>query len=269
MSNDPKKLAVIGCGHLGRIVAQAWMADLLPGYELVGVLGRTPGKAAALAKEAGCAACDTLDQLLALQPDYVVEAASVQAVRDYALPVLQAGRELVVLSIGALADKDFRRQVEDAARSGGSHIYLASGAVGGFDVLHTVALMAQAAGEELTAGIHTHKGPKSLENTPVYLPQLATDTQERTVFTGNAAQAIALLPTKVNVAVASALATAGPEQTKVEITSVPDFVGDDHRIEASIPGVTAVVDVYSSTSDIAAWSAVSLLRELSSPIRLH
>ena len=264
---EKKRLALIGCGHLGRIVAEAYKKQLLPGYELVGVLGRSPDRAKALAVEAGCKACGGLDDLLSLEPDYVVECASVQAVKDYALPLLRSGAELVLLSIGALADPDFRSEVKAAAITGSSHVHLASGAIGGFDVLSTVALMAQASGEPLTAGIHTHKGPKSLENTPVYLPQLATDATERTVFSGNAVEAIGLLPTKVNVAVAASLATAGPELTSVQITSVPGFVGDDHRIEATCGGVTAVTDIYSSTSDIAAWSAVALLRNLSSPIQ--
>lgn len=266
---EKKRLALIGCGHLGKIIVEACQKDLLPGYELVGVLGRTPERAKALAADGDCAACADLDALLALRPEYVVECASVQAVKDYALPILTSGAQLVLLSIGALADPAFRSKVEAAAVSGGTHVHLASGAVGGFDVLTTVSLMALASGEPLTAGIHTHKGPKSLENTPVYLPQLATDATERTVFAGNAVEAIGLLPTKVNVAVAASLATAGPERTGVQITSVPGFVGDDHRIEAKCGGVTAIVDIYSSTSDIAAWSTVALLRDLNSPIQFH
>ena len=264
-----KRLALIGCGHLGQIVAEAYRKELLPGYELVGVLGRDPARAEALAAEAGCIVCPDLDALLALKPDFVVECASVKAVRDYALPILRSGAELILLSIGALAAPAFRAEAETAAVAGNTHLHLASGAIGGFDVLTTVSLMALAAGEPLTAGIHTHKGPKSLENTPVYLPQLSMDTDERTVFTGNAVEAISLLPTKVNVAVAASLATAGPENTTVQITSVPGFVGDDHRIEAKCGGATAITDIYSSTSDIAAWSAVALLRNLSSPIQFH
>lgn len=266
---EKKRLALIGCGHLGRIVVEAYTKQLLPGYELMGVLGRDPARAKALATEADCKPCGSLDDLLALKPDYVVECASVKAVKDYALPLLRSGVELVLLSIGALADPSFRAEAERAALEGNTHIHLASGAIGGFDVLTTVSLMAQASGEPLTAGIHTHKGPKSLENTPVYLPQLATDADERTVFSGNAVEAISLLPTKVNVAVAASLATAGPEDTSVQITSVPGFVGDDHRIEAKCGGVTAITDIYSSTSDIAAWSAVALLRNLRSPIQFH
>jgi len=42
--------------------------------------------------------------------------------------------------------------------------------------------------------------------------------------------------------------------------------GDDHCITAEIEGVKAVVDICSSTSAIAGWSVVALLRNLSSPV---
>ena len=48
--------------------------------------------------------------------------------------------------------------------------------------------------------------------------------------------------------------------------SVPNWVGDDHRITAEIDGVKAVVDIYSRTSAIAGWSVVALLRNLASPV---
>ena len=61
-------------------------------------------------------------------------------------------------------------------------------------------------------------------------------------------------------------ATTGPEITDVTMHSVPNWVGDDHRITAEIDGVKAVVDIYSSTSAIAGWSVVALLRNLASPV---
>ena len=58
----------------------------------------------------------------------------------------------------------------------------------------------------------------------------------------------------------------GPEITGVTMHSVPGWVGDDHCITAEIEGVKAVVDICSSTSAIAGWSVVALLRNLSSPV---
>lgn len=265
---ERKKLAIVGCGFLGGIVADAWAAGLLEGYQLVGVYSRTGEKAASVAEKTGCKVCAGLEELLALKPDYVVETASVQMAKDMALPVLKSKADLVLISIGALADADFRARVEAAARENGGKVYVASGAVGGFDVLRTVSLMAQAQGLAETAGIVTHKGPGSLRNTPVFREELLTDEEESCVLSGSAAQAIGVLPTKVNVAVAASLATTGPDRATAQIISVPGFQGDDHCITAEIDGVKATVDVYSRTSAIAGWSVVALLRNLDSPIVL-
>lgn len=261
-----KKLAVVGCGFLGNIIVDAYVSGLLEGYELVGVLSRSVEKTEATAKKGGCKACASLEELLALSPDCVAEAASVQMVKAMAVPVLSSGADLVLLSIGALADSEFYREVSDAAQRHGTKVRIASGAVGGFDVLRTVSLMAQARQLQETAGIVTRKGPASLQNTPLFSRQLMEDTKPTQVLSGTAAQAISVLPTKVNVAVAAALATTGPQQATAEIFSVPGFVGDDHCITAEIDGVKAVVDIYSSTSAIAGWSVVALLRNLTAPI---
>lgn len=73
-----KKLVIFGCGHLGRIVANAVLNDLLPEYDLVGVYSRTAAKAdyvAGVMQQHGrpCKVCSTLNELLALKPDYLVE----------------------------------------------------------------------------------------------------------------------------------------------------------------------------------------------------
>jgi aspartate dehydrogenase len=253
------RLAIIGNGFLAGIVVEAYEKGMLPDYELVGILGRSEEKTKKLA--AHTKAVFQIEDLLAEKPDIVVEAASVAAVKDYAGAVLKTGASLVVLSIGAFADEKFYQQTAQTAKEHGAKVHLASGAIGGFDVLRTLSLMDQA-----KVTFETHKGPASLQNTPLFTERLMSDAQETKVFSGSAAEAIGLLPTKVNVAVAASLATVGPEAEHVEITSVPGFVGDDHRITAEIPGVKAVVDIYSSTSAIAGWSVVALLRNLTSPI---
>lgn len=261
MTQEKKKLAIIGNGYLAGIIADAWLQGLLEEYELTGILGRTREKTEDLAARAGCKACSTIEELLADKPDYVAEAASVQAVRAYARKVLESPASLIVLSIGAFADGEFYEEIRSCAAEHGTKVHIASGAVGGFDVLRTISLMGQ-----VQAGIRTKKGPKSLMGTPLFREELLTETEEEQVFSGNAKEAIGLLPTKVNVAVASALATAGPENTGVKICSVPGMVGDDHKITAEIDDVKAVVDIYSSTSAIAGWSVVAVLRNLAAPI---
>lgn len=255
------KLGVIGCGYLGNIIVDACLNGLLEEYELVGVMGKSPSKVQETAKRAGCATCFTAEELLALKPDYIAEAASIQAVKDLAMQILKSGAGLVVLSAGAFADAEFYQKVSRTAAEAGVKVHIASGAVGGFDVFRTVSLMGQA-----SAKIETRKGPGSLQGTPVFEERLMTDESETRVYQGNAKGAIALFPTKVNVAVAVSLASIGPEYTGVSIDSVPQMTGDDHKITAECDGVRAIVDIYSKTSAIAGWSVVAVLRNIVSPI---
>ena len=88
------KLGIVGCGFLGNIVADAWKKGLLPDYELVGVTSRTRASAEKTAANVGCSVCEDVDALLALEPEYIVEAASVESVRAMAIPVLKRHLEM-------------------------------------------------------------------------------------------------------------------------------------------------------------------------------
>ena len=94
------KLGILGSGYLGGIIADAWKNGYLDEYELVGIAGRSEEKTKALAERAGCRPCADVDELLALKPDYIAEAASVAAVKGMAVKALSAGTSIIVLSIG-------------------------------------------------------------------------------------------------------------------------------------------------------------------------
>ncbi|GGW26334.1 aspartate dehydrogenase domain-containing protein [Arenibacter certesii] len=261
-----KSLAIVGCGKLAHIVVKAINSGLLPHYQLIGAYSRTFEKAEKIAELVSnsqpqelCTAFKTIDELLALKPDYIVEAASPNAFREFAIPALKNGSSIVTLSIGALADTAYYEEVNTAASENNTRVHLVSGAIGGFDVMRTISLM-----ESCTASFDTEKNPNSLKNTPVYEESL--QTEKKTVMKGNAKEAIALFPSKVNVAVAASLATVGPDNMEVSITSTPGFVGDRHRIEVKSEQVNALMDIYSKTSQIAGWSVVNTLRNITSPI---
>ena len=259
-----KKLAIAGCGKLGGIVVDAMIKGLLPDYELVGVYSRTEDRAIMLAGKANeqgmdCQVADSFEDLLALKPDYLVEAASPAAMRQWAKPALKNGTSIVTLSIGAFADDAFYAEIMETAKNCGTHVYIVSGATGGFDILQTATLMGGA-----TAKFFNEKGPQGLVGTSVYDDSL--QTEQRTVFTGTAKEAIKMFPTKVNVTVAASRASVGPENMHVTIQSTPYFRGDTQRVEIRNPQVHAVIDVYSATAEIAGWSVVNTLRNISSPI---
>lgn len=259
-----KKLVIVGCGRLGRIVAEAVVNGLLPEYELVGVYSRSAYKMeyfTSLMKKHGkaCVACDSIEELLALKSDYLAETASPAAMRELAVQALKNGTSIVTLSIGAFADNAFYQEVMDTAKANGTRVYIASGATGGFDVLRTASLMGNA-----SAKFFNEKGPNGLRGTAVY--DEALHTEQRVVFKGNAAEAIAMFPTRVNVTVAASRASVGPEKMQVTMQSTPGFVGDTQKVEIKNDQVHAVVDVYSATPDIAGWSVVSTLLNIVSPI---
>jgi aspartate dehydrogenase len=259
-----KKLVIVGCGYLADIVADALLKGLLPGYVLIGVYSRTAAKADRLAAKMEkhgykCKACKSLEKLLTLKPDFLVEAASPAAMKELALPTLKNGTSIVTLSIGALADTHFCEEVKRTAKDYGARVYIASGATGGFDVLRTATLMGNAA-----AGFLNVKGVKALRESSFYTPDM--ETSNKVIFSGTAREAIETFPTGLNVAVAASLATVGPENLQVTMKSTPDFTGDRQRVEIKNDQVHAVVDVFSATPEIAAWSVVSTLQNIASPI---
>ena len=261
-----KKMVIVGCGYLAGIIADALLQGLLPGYDLVGVYSRTKAKADRLAakmREGGreCRACGSLEELLSLKPQYLVEAASPAAMKEVALPALRNGTSIVTLSIGAFADSSFLEEVKAAALQHGTKVYIASGATGGFDVLRTATLMGN-----ISAQFLNQKGVKSFRGSSFYTPEMEKANQ--LVFSGTAREAIQTFPTGLNVAVAASLATVGPEKLNVTMESTPDFVGDRQRVEIKNEQVHAVVDVYSATAEIAAWSVVSTLHQYRLPHRV-
>jgi len=256
-----KRLALLGCGYLNEIVANA-MGEHLPEYELVGAFGRDVQRTRAFAKRHNCKACFTIDELMATKPDFTAEAASVQAMWEHSEAVLMGGSNLVVLSVGAFADADFYEKTKKVAAECGQRVYIASGAVGGFDVLRTASLMSP-----IKASFTSKKSLPSLFYSPFNRNGQIMGVKEPTrVFTGTTKEAIELLPTHFNVAVATALASAGPEGTIMNIDAVPGFRGDEYKIEIEGEEVRAEFNIYSSTCNVAAWSVVNVLKNAVSPI---
>lgn len=259
-------LAIVGCGYLAEIITNGIINGLLPEYKLVGAMSRTAAKANRVAAKINnanqgyqCVAYTSIDKLLETRPDYIVETASPSGFKEFAIKALNNGSSIVTLSIGAFADKEFYDAAAKAAKENNTRIHIASGAIGGFDVLRTATLMGNA-----KVTFDTEKSPRPLTFTPLYSPELQITKKQ--VFSGTATQAIAILPTQVNVSVAASIASVGPDNVGVTITSTPDYIGDRHIIKIKNDQVDAEVNVYSSTPEIAGWSVIETLQNIVSPI---
>lgn len=240
------------------------LKGLLPEYELVGVFSRSKEKAESLASKMNkiaedCRVCDSIEELLSLKPDYLIETATPAVMKDIAIKTLKNSTSIVTLSIGAFADNEFYEEVKHTALQYGSKVYIASGATGGFDVLRTATLMGGA-----SAKFKNVKGVRALRGTSHYTKEM--ELENKIIFNGSAREAINTFPTGLNVAVAASLATVGPESLDVTMESTPNFTGDRQTVEINNDQVHAVVDVFSATSEIAAWSVVSTLQNIVSPI---
>lgn len=258
---EKKRLALLGAGRLNEIVASAWKDGILPEYELVGVMGRNEANVQAFANRYDITACTSIEELMALKPDFTSEAASPQAVRDYSEYVLANGSNLVVITIGAFADDELYRRVRETAQKHGTRVYIASGAVGGFDVLRTAALMSP-----IKATMTSKKSVRSLFYSPLFKEHYLTLEEPEQAFSGSTKEAIEKLPFHYNVAVATALASAGPEETTLNIDVVPNFIGDEYKIVIQGEEVVTDLNIYSRTPRIAGWSIVAALQNAVSPI---
>ena len=278
-----KNIAVLGCGALGAIIADGVARDLAGSWELVGVMARSETSAQALAAKVGCPAFTDMGALLAARPDFVAEAAGTEAARLYGAEILRSGVSLILLSAGVLADEAFAESLREAAREGGSVLYVASGAVGGFDIMRTLAFrerqlarrgQSPLPGQEFSVRVDNVKAPGSLNGAPFLQGRPLPEDRREDVFAGTAAEAIAGFPRNVNVAVASAAASAGMERTAVTIASDPALTENTHSIHVQGFGVRADMEFASlpdpenpRSSTMSAWSVLALLDELASPVR--
>ncbi len=265
-----KTIGVIGCGALGTIFVRNMQKVLGESYEILGVLDVHKESSERLASEAGCRSYSSIVELLDDNPDYVVEIAGVPAVKAYAEQVLSLGKQLVIVSVGSLADDELKERLFQTAKEHGGRIYIPNGAVGGFDLLQTYSLMGPS-----RVSIESRKAPRSLNGAPGLNGRILSEEREELVFEGNVKDAIKGFPKNVNVAVATSIASSNPD-VSVRITSVPGLGENSHHIHIQNEIARAEISVYSKpdpanprSSTSAAWSVIALFRDLASPVSYY
>ncbi|MBD3663902.1 aspartate dehydrogenase [Sulfitobacter aestuariivivens] len=159
----------------------------------------------------------------------VVDCAGHSALRAFGPAILSGGRDLITVSIGALADAMLLAELTAAGQAGGARLHLASGAIGGLDVLR-----AARAGQLRHVHYTGRKPPKGWAGSPAEkvldLPALKSGSAVH--FEGTARQAALAYPKNANVAAAVALAGLGLDDTRVTLIADADATGNTHQIEA-------------------------------------
>lgn len=196
---------------------------------LAGILVR-PGQLPRLRQKAmgRFALVEGLPALLDLEPAIVLEAAGHEAVARFGADVLARHTDLLIASVGALADRKLAQALVAAAPTG-TELWIASGAVAGIDGL----LAARTAG--LRSVTYTSlKAPEAWNGTPAQevLAGESAQTQRVIFFRGSAREAAAKFPQNANVAATIALASLGLDRTHVQLGSDPHVSGPLGIIEA-------------------------------------
>lgn len=269
------RVAIIGVGSIGSYLVDGIGRGLAGPVELAGIAGR-PGAEARLAALAAGARCAWTTDALALldhKPDIVIEAAGQAAARAYTVPLLEHGVDVMLMSVGALAEPAFLEQVAGAAARHGRRVYLPSGAIGGLDVLRAARIDTLS---EVT--LVTSKAPRALAGAPFFAthPIDLDAIRERTViFDGPAREAVRLFPANVNVATALSLAGIGADRTRMQVVADPALDRNVHEVFArgSFGELRLRVENVPSpanpkTSFLACLSGLATLRRLTDPIQL-
>src|SRR5271165_5635230 len=221
-------VGLIGCGGITQdVVAALRGEEMRDEVQIVGLLARPGRSDAAREKFANIDVFEAIDDLVERGPDIIAEVASQQAVADYGEAVLAGSIDLLVISVGALADPALLDRLQGAAQAAGRRVLLPAGAIGGID-----ALAAMRVGGLTSVRYRSRKPPAAWRGSPaervVDLGNLAKPTL---LYSGTAREAALLYPQNANVAAAVALAGLGFEQTQVELLADPEAPGNVHEIE--------------------------------------
>lgn len=249
------KVGIIGCGAIANIIT----TRIVPednGIEISYFFDKDIERAENLASLAGGVAALNFDDMLD-NVDMVLECASPDSVKYFAPKVLQKGKDMIIMSIGAFMDLEFYSEVLEIAKQNNAKIHLPSGAVVGLDGIKSVAKFGL---KEIN--LVTRKSPKSL----------GKDIDEvEVLFEGKASEAVKEFPLNINVAATISLACNRDIDVKIivdpsvdrnvhEITAKGDF-GEFKTTTMNYPCAANP-----KTSMLAALSAIRLLKSFNETI---
>jgi len=220
-------VGLIGYGGIAQDVVAA-LREAGGGAKIAGVLCRPGRVAKARAALGDIAVVESLADLLALRPAIVSEVAGQPAVAEHGPDVLRRGFDLLVISVGALADPALFDRLKMAAREGKSRMLLPAGAIGGIDAIAAMRL-----GGLTMVRYRSRKPPAAWRGSPAEkVADLDKLTGRTVLYRGTAGEAALLYPQNANVAAAVALAGLGFDKTEVELVADPEAPGNVHEIEA-------------------------------------
>jgi aspartate dehydrogenase len=209
---------------------------------------------------------EELDDLIE-ESDIIVEAASQEAVKEIALKVVSRGKDLMILSVGALVDDELWNDIKQKARENSSRVLVPSGAISGIDGITSASIA------DIESVVLTVRKPPSGLSLPSSLKHLSKDLSDPkepvVLFEGTAREAVKIFPKNVNVAATLALAGIGFDRTEVKILADPKVTRNQHQVEVrgrfgemTIQMLNHPSTTNPRTSYLAPLSAIASLKKL-------
>ncbi|MBV1706930.1 MAG: aspartate dehydrogenase [Hyphomicrobiales bacterium] len=225
------KIGMIGQGAIARIALETLRKCQDVGADEVIILTRE-GVPGLKLQDGSTRSVDRLEALIEARPQLICEAAGHDAVRAYGEAVLQAGIDFIITSIGALADEALHARLKASAAASGARLILATGAIGGLDILAAAKLSG------LTSVIYTARKPPSAWG-------LARQHGAEAValYDGPAREAVIAFPKNANVAAAIALAGLGFEATRVRLLADPGIARNIHEIQIASAAADVRIEI--------------------------
>lgn len=262
------RVAIAGLGAIGRVLAQRLAADI-PGLELAAVAARDTAKAEAWLEAQGIRCPVVPFDAFPQHADLAVECAPPPLIEQICRPMLEAGKKVMVLSVGALLP---RPDLVDLAKAHGGQILVPTGALLGLD-----AVTAAAEGTIQSVRMRTRKPPRGLAGAR-YLVEHGISVDDlkepKQVFSGTAREAAAGFPENLNVVAALSLASIGPDRVQIEIWADPTVSRNCHTIEVEADSARLSFSIENVPSEnpktgrITALSVIAALRKLHAPLRV-
>ena len=225
MPVQTKSIGIVGCGAIGQAILRS-ADDGSLGVEVAGVTSRTAETARAFLATLQNPPPYLEPPELIARSDILVEAAGGGVVAELARPTFDAGKDLMVISVGALLEHP---EVMSRARETGCRLLIPSGAIAGLDGIKSACQ-----GRVSHVTMTTRKPPRGLDGAPYLVERdisLKGLQEEREVFSGTARDACRGFPQNVNVSAAVSLAGLGPDETTIRILAVPGLERNCHDIE--------------------------------------
>ena len=220
------KLGVVGLGVIGKAVVKAADEGKIP-VDIPVAATRTPEKVKDFLASLKNPPRMTDMAGVAQEAEVVMEASGGGTVEAICHESFARGKDVIINSVGALLD---RNDLLEEAKSGGSRIFVPSGAIIGLD-----GLKGASAGGMESVTMTTRTPPESLKGAPYIEAQgidLDAIDEPTVIFEGNPLEACKAFPANVNVSAAVSFAGIGPHRTKLRVVCDPTVNRNIHEVEA-------------------------------------